>query len=105
MMGTGKTAVGRALASRSGVRFVDLDQAIEERAGGPIASIFAGRGEAAFRSLERELLLAELADPLPRVVALGGGALLDRATRLAVLEAGHLFALEATVPELLRRLA
>src|SRR4051794_35511556 len=104
MMGTGKTAIGRVVASRAAVPFFDLDAEIVRRAGRDIPTIFADLGERAFRKLEREVLLDQLADASPRVVALGGGALLDRAMRLRVLGAGMLVSLTATLAELVRRL-
>lgn len=105
MMGTGKTALGEALARRAALPFVDLDRAIEADAAMPVARIFAERGEPAFRAIERRLLERELADPTPRVVALGGGALLDRAVRLRALERAVVVALEVEPAELSRRLA
>ena len=55
-MGTGKTAVGKALAEELGFSFVDLDSLIEERAGLEIVDIFADKGEVYFRSLESDVL-------------------------------------------------
>ena len=79
--GSGKSAVGRRLAHRHGATFVDLDDTIEKAAGLAIAEIFAERGEAAFRALEREAV-ASLGPPdrdpeIRRVVATGGGAVVD----------------------------
>ena len=104
MMGTGKSVLGQSIATRTGLPFVDLDRRIEERAGMSIAQLFQERGEAAFRVVERSLLEAELSDPTPRIVALGGGALLDREVRLRALEKGLVVALSAEANELLRRL-
>jgi shikimate kinase len=80
--GSGKSTVGALLAERLGVEFTDVDIVIEERAGKPIAEIFADEGERAFREIEEETT-AEL---LGRqgVVALGGGAVLSAATRQAL---------------------
>lgn len=71
-MGAGKTTVGRLLAERWGVPFVDLDPEIERRAGKSVREIFATEGEAEFRRLEREALAATLVHP-DVVVATGGG--------------------------------
>jgi shikimate kinase/3-dehydroquinate synthase len=105
MMGTGKSAVGRAVAERAGVPFVDLDVDIEQRAGMSVREIFEKEGEASFRALEREMLTRHLEDPAPRVVALGGGSLLGRAVRLQALERGYLITLTAPPTELVKRLA
>lgn len=79
-MGAGKTTVGRLLADALGVTFLDSDHAVEARAGKPVQEIFVDDGEAAFRTLEREAIAAALADH-DGVLALGGGAVLDPATR------------------------
>jgi shikimate kinase len=71
-MGAGKTTVGRLLAERLGVPFVDLDPEIERQAGMSVREIFASRGEGEFRRLEREALAAALAQP-DAVIATGGG--------------------------------
>jgi 3-dehydroquinate synthetase/shikimate kinase len=86
--GSGKSAVGRRLAHRHDARFVDLDEAIEKAAGQSIPEIFADRGEAAFRALEREAVEAlgpPDDDPAIRtVVATGGGAVVDPRNRWAL---------------------
>lgn len=71
-MGSGKTTLGQAVARRTGMRFVDLDDYIESRAGITVKEIFATRGEAAFRDMEREAIAALGADS-ETVVACGGG--------------------------------
>ncbi|MGZ6315228.1 MAG: bifunctional shikimate kinase/3-dehydroquinate synthase [Candidatus Limnocylindrales bacterium] len=83
--GSGKTAVGRRLAQRHGAAFVDLDDLVERRAGGSVTAIFAAEGEAGFRRHEREAVLSlGPADPDPelrRVIASGGGAVIDPLNR------------------------
>ncbi len=86
--GSGKSAVGRRLATRHGAAFIDLDDQIEQAEGCPIPEIFATEGEAAFRELERTAV-AELgpADPEPRlrrVISPGGGAIIDPRNRWAL---------------------
>jgi len=71
-MGAGKTTVGRLLAERMGVPFVDLDPEVERQAGMSVREIFARFGEGEFRRLEREALAAALAQS-DAVVATGGG--------------------------------
>jgi shikimate kinase len=76
--GAGKTTVGRRVARGLGVPFTDTDRAVVD-AHGPIADIFREHGEPRFRQLEREAVARALADD--GVVSLGGGAVLDPATR------------------------
>lgn len=75
-MGTGKSAVGRRLAERLALPFLDLDEAIEAATGLTIAEIFAAEGEPAFRQKERDLI-ASLEHRTNCVMATGGGAVLD----------------------------
>jgi 3-dehydroquinate synthetase/shikimate kinase len=83
--GSGKSAVGRRLAHRHGAAFVDLDETIEKASGRSIPELFAERGEAAFRGLERAAVEGlGPADPerdVRRVVATGGGAVVDPRNR------------------------
>ena len=87
-MGAGKTAVGRRLAARLGYRFEDMDRRIEERVGLKVAALFDERGEAAFRALEAEEARA-LSSVSGVVVAAGGGAFAQSATR-SLLQQGAL---------------
>ena len=83
--GSGKTAVGKRLAARHHAGFLDLDCVIEQRAGRPVAAIFAEEGEAGFRRREREAIVslgpAEPGPQLKRVIATGGGAVMDPRNR------------------------
>ena len=81
-MGAGKTTAGRRLARLLGIPFADSDAEIE-RAYGPIAQIFATEGEAVFRERESETI-ARLCSGGPLVLAVGGGAVLDPANRVAM---------------------
>lgn len=85
-MGAGKTTVGRIVADALGLPFLDTDHVVEDRAGKPVAEIFVDDGEETFRRLEHEAVAAALTGH-PGVLALGGGAVLDPATR-ALLD-GH----------------
>lgn len=102
-MAAGKTTVGRLVAAKSGRPHFDLDQVIEKDSGLSVTEIFAARGEAGFRALERDTLRTLLDSPANPVVSLGGGALLDRATRLDALDRATVVTLEAPLDELVRR--
>ncbi|HEX2736305.1 MAG TPA: 3-dehydroquinate synthase [Polyangiaceae bacterium] len=104
-MATGKSTVGRRVAARAGLPFVDLDERISQRAGKSVAQIFEQDGEAHFRALERAELERVLAAPQPEVVALGGGALLKRDLRLKALDKAVVVTLAADIPTLLGRTA
>ncbi|MFN2525555.1 MAG: 3-dehydroquinate synthase [Actinomycetota bacterium] len=100
-MGAGKTSVGRVLAASMGVPLVDTDEAVEGRAGMAVADIFATSGEPGFRALERELV-EEILEGEDAVLALGGGALDDPATR-AKAEWHTVVHLDVSFAEALRR--
>ncbi len=102
MMGSGKTAIGRAMAARLGVDFVDSDSAIEEAAALTIAEIFERDGEAFFRKREAEVLRRLLSGP-PSVVSTGGGAFLAEANRDAIAEMGIALWLDADLETLWAR--
>jgi shikimate kinase len=82
-MGAGKTTIGRLVATRLGLPFVDSDAVIEEREGRSVREIFARDGEATFRRIEQSTVL-ELLGGDEAVLALGGGAVEDPRTRAAV---------------------
>ena len=83
MMGSGKTAIGRSLAQRLDVPFVDSDTEIETAANATIAEIFSRDGEIFFRAREAEVIDRLLAGP-PLVLSTGGGAFLSGETRARV---------------------
>lgn len=103
MMGCGKTSVGRRLAKRLDLRFIDSDDEIEAAAGGQkIRDIFKENGEAFFRDRERRVI-ARLLTAGPCVLATGGGAFMNAETRAAVAEHGISVWLNAELPVLLER--
>jgi shikimate kinase len=105
-MGAGKTAVGCELAALLSLPFLDTDAAIVAAAG-PIPEIFATRGEPGFRTLEAELVVRELEALAgsPKVLALGGGAVLSDDVRAALRHAAHVVWLSAPVDVLWKRVA
>jgi shikimate kinase / 3-dehydroquinate synthase len=100
-MGAGKTTVGRLLAAELGLRFADSDQVIEQRRGRSVREIFAEDGEAAFRAAEHEVL-AELMRGPEAVVAVGGGAVENQASR-RLLRAARVIYLQVGYDEAMRR--
>jgi shikimate kinase/3-dehydroquinate synthase len=80
-MGSGKSTLGRTTAERLNRPFLDIDKAIEERAGKSIPDLFAERGEEGFRTIEEHAVRVALAASEPGVIALGGGAVTSAATR------------------------
>ncbi len=103
-MATGKTTVGRLIAERLGLGFVDTDTVIEERAGRSIPDIFSEDGEAHFRDLETEALERALDEP-GRVVSTGGGMLLRDQNVRTLRRAGPIVCLTATPETILERTA
>jgi shikimate kinase len=102
MMGAGKSSVGRRLAARLAIPFIDADAKIEEAAQMTIAEIFEKYGEEDFRSAEARVI-ARLLEGGPQVLATGGGAFVDAGTRAAIRAQGLSFWLKADFDVLLRR--
>lgn len=104
MPGSGKTTVGRQLARRLGVAFVDSDRAIEDRIGCSIREFFERDGEEAFRAIE-EATLDELTQAgSGTVLSTGGGAVVRAATRKRLRERGQVVYLHALPEDIYRRL-
>ncbi|WP_199093355.1 shikimate kinase [Bosea sp. ASV33] len=103
MMGSGKSSVGRRLATRLGLPFVDADTEIEMAAHMTIPEIFAQRGEAEFREGERRVISRVLTTRAPLVLATGGGAFMNAETRARVKELGISVWLKAEPDVLMRR--
>ncbi len=102
--GAGKTTIGRRVAARFGLDFLDLDQEIERRTGVDVSLIFDIEGEAGF--LRREAALLDELTQRPRtVLATGAGAILDRASRQRLTARGLVIYLKTPVERQLRRLA
>ena len=104
LMGVGKSTVGRRLAKRLKMRFLDADEEIERAAGLKIAEIFERHGEAHFRDGERRVIARLLAGP-PRVIATGGGAFMNEETRRLILERCIAIWLDADIDTLTQRVS
>ncbi len=101
-MGAGKTTIGRLLARRLGMRFIDSDHEIEARTGASIPWIFEIEGEASFRRRERDVI-RDLTAQTGVVLATGGGAILAPENRAALKANGTVVYLRATVNSILAR--
>lgn len=104
MMGVGKTSIGKRLAVRLGISFVDADDEIEKAAGLSITEIFAKYGEDYFRDGERRVI-ARLIEGAPKVIATGGGAFVNDETRALILERATSIWLDADVQVLAERVS
>jgi shikimate kinase/3-dehydroquinate synthase len=104
IMGAGKTAVGKRLASVLGLPFIDADHEIERAAGYSVSEIFERFGEPAFRDVERRVIRRLLDGPRV-VLATGGGAFMDPETRRLIRDKGLSIWIRATLPLLLKRVA
>ncbi|SFR81982.1 shikimate kinase [Sphingomonas jatrophae] len=102
LMGVGKSTVGKRLAARLRLPFVDADSEIEAAAGCSITEIFARFGEPAFRDGERRVI-ARLIDGTPKVIATGGGAFMQEETRALILERATAVWLDADIDVLAER--
>lgn len=102
LMGAGKTAIGRRLATRLGLNFVDADTEIEQAAGKSISDIFTDHGESHFRNGERRVITRLLGDG-PQVLATGGGAYMNDETRKTIAECGVSVWLKADLKVLMER--
>ena len=102
LMGSGKTTIGKALAKRLSLRFVDADHEIEARTGASIPLIFEIEGEASFRQREADVI-RDLSSQQGIVLATGGGAVLNEQSRRWLRERGTVIYLKASVASILQR--
>ena len=103
-MGAGKSSIGKRIAGRLGLAFVDADREIETRTGASVTTIFECEGEAGFRAREAATL-ADLLDGADQVIATGGGAVLDADNRRRMRERGFVVHLHVSLARQLERLA
>jgi len=104
LMGCGKSSVGKRLAAKLSLPFVDADEEIEKVAAKSISEIFADHGEDYFRSGERRVI-SRLLEAGPQVLATGGGAFIHPETRAKIKERGFSIWLKAELPVLMRRVS
>ena len=102
LMGSGKTTIGRSLAKKLNLRFVDADQEIETRTGASIPLIFEIEGEASFRQREADVI-RDLTAQQGIVLATGGGAVLNETSRRLLRERGTVIYLRASVASIIQR--
>jgi shikimate kinase len=102
--GSGKTTIGRLVASRLGRRCIDLDDEIETHAGRSIREVFADSGEATFRDLETAALVRVAADSAA-VISLGGGAILRQKNRDVIAKTGIAVWLKIDADTVIQRLS
>lgn len=104
MMGSGKSEVGRLVATQLGMNFVDTDTAISESQGRTVRQIWTDDGEERFRDLESNMILQIAAAAGPQVIATGGGAVMRSANRDAMRTSGRVVWLQAPADVLTSRL-
>lgn len=104
LMGVGKSTIGRKLATRLGIDFVDADHEIEAAAGLSISEIFEKYGEDHFRDGERRVI-ARLIDGQVKVIATGGGAFMNAATRTLILDKAITIWIDADIRILAERVS
>lgn len=104
LMGVGKSTIGRRIAQRLNLKFADADAEIEHAAGMTVSEIFALHGEAQFRDGERRVI-ARLIDGSPKVIATGGGAFMNEATRALILDKAIGIWIDADIDVLADRVA
>ncbi|MBT3395800.1 MAG: shikimate kinase [Alphaproteobacteria bacterium] len=102
LMGSGKTSIGRRLAARLGIQFIDADTEIEAAAGSSIHDIFELHGEQAFRDGERRVI-ARLLDGPVHVLATGGGAFMTDETRARISDSAVSVWMRASLDTLVKR--
>ncbi len=101
-MASGKTEVGKSIASMTGMPFIDTDELIVRREGESISSIFESRGEAYFRKVEKKIVF-EVSNENGAVIALGGGAVLDPDNLEAIRRNGRVYLLVVPLEAVIER--
>ena len=101
-MGAGKTTIGKSLADRLAMQFIDSDNEIIRRTGAEIPLIFEIEGEEGFRQREKKML-EELCEKNDLVIATGGGAVIDRENRELLRSSGYVIYLQASPEQLSER--
>ncbi|MDR1304924.1 MAG: shikimate kinase [Verrucomicrobiales bacterium] len=105
LMGSGKSSVGRQLATLTDLSYFDTDWMVEAQMRKPITEIFRQFGEARFRELEHEMICKAVSETKPAVIATGGGAVMNSANREQLWQRGLVVYLQADVELLFERTA
>jgi shikimate kinase len=103
-MGSGKSTIGKRLAQKLDVGFIDTDEQIESQVGMGISRIFAAKGEEWFRKIEEETVLSVLSQPDRNIISLGGGSLLSTLTVNNIIEDGMLIYIKSDPVEIWKRI-
>ena len=103
MMGVGKSTIGKILAKQLNYKFVDVDKLIEDREGSTINLIFKNKSESYFRTIEKDITLAELKKK-NSVISMGGGAFLNNSIRKSAKKLSASFWLDVPIDRLIKRL-
>ena len=104
MMGVGKSTLGKVLSLKLNSKFIDVDKLIEKREKMSIQNIFKAKDEKYFREIEEKITL-EVLDTFPAVIALGGGAFINKNIRDKVLKRSISFWLDSNINTLLKRMS
>ena len=104
LMGSGKTTIGKIIAKKLNYKFIDSDALIEEKTGVKVPLIFEYEGESGFRKRETKIL-SEIIKMNSIVLATGGGIILSKTNRQLISESSVVIYLNATIKELVKRLA
>lgn len=103
-MGTGKTRIGKLLAAKMGIKFVDIDHSIEESTGVSVSELFQREQEESFRKIEKKMIRQHIPPAQATIFSLGGGAVLDKENRSLLKRHCRVVWLWAAIPTIWQRI-